>query len=168
MTTKAFTPGLNEEQVRRSIRSGADFGVTAPTGGARKQVYWRPDGIRVIAVPNIREFVIKDDKGSVVSSGQRDANLDKGWLTTSPLNPKLHCQWCDTWHDTPAEVAACKKQYEQDKARREAAAKREFNKESKQKDDRIAELESKLNKVMKMLEAQSGAVLQSGNSQKPE
>ena len=83
------------------------YGLSGEIGGLPRQTYFTPDGRVIKAIPALREYVIKDKEGKVTDSGMRDANLDRGWLLKPPVNPKLFCQGCDRWHDTPEEVEEC-------------------------------------------------------------
>lgn len=83
------------------------YGVSGEIGGIGRQTYYTPDGRRIRAIPAIRDYVMKDDKGKVIESGTRDANYDKGWLPIMPKDPVPYCTGCDNWHDTQEEVDAC-------------------------------------------------------------
>lgn len=86
----------------------ADVSFKGYIGGIKKTRYWTPDGREILAVPSIREYVRRDANGKVIETGERDANLDKGWLIQPPQNPKLRCIHCDKWHDTEEEIVQCK------------------------------------------------------------
>lgn len=75
-------------------------------GGQPKMTYWTPDGRSIRAMPDIHEYS-KTQNGKIVENGMRDANLDKGWLTTKPDILKPYCEGCDRWHDTQKEVDTC-------------------------------------------------------------
>lgn len=78
-------------------------------GGPRKQLYYTPTGEEIWAIPSIRDWVQKDAGGKVVAQGERDANFDKGWLTSPPTELKITCPACSFWHDTDDEVQDCVK-----------------------------------------------------------
>ncbi len=77
-------------------------------GGPQKTRYFTPSGEEVWAIPALREWVRKGADGKIVASGERDANLDKGWSLIPPAVLKLHCSGCDRYHDTEEEVRGCK------------------------------------------------------------
>lgn len=97
----------------------------APTGGIPRKLYWTPDGREVRAIASEREFIKKDDEGTVIDSGIRDANLDKGWLTQPPQNPVPYCSGCDKWHDTDEEVTLCIAEKQKQAEKWEAWARKE-------------------------------------------
>lgn len=86
----------------------AGFGISGSIGGIPRTIYYTPDGRIKKAIPQMRDYVVKDKEGKVIKSGTRDANLDKGWLLYMPKEKKLFCPTCDMWHDTQIEVDACK------------------------------------------------------------
>ncbi len=73
----------------------------ADIGGTPKIAYFTPDGRVIMALPAMRTY--SDDNGG----GTRDANLDKGWLTSMPTELKPYCPHCDLWHGTEGEVNEC-------------------------------------------------------------
>lgn len=79
----------------------------ADIGGLKKNKYWTPDGREIIAVPNMRTYIVKNE-GKVIEQGVRDANLDNGWLLQKPQVLKPHCPYCGKWHDTQEEIEECK------------------------------------------------------------
>lgn len=88
------------------------YAVVADIGGQKKTKYWTPDGREVFAIPSIRTYVRRDAQKKVISEGTRDANLDNGWLTSPPPDPKIRCFTCDKWHDTEKELENCRKSRE--------------------------------------------------------
>ena len=81
--------------------------VTGDIGGQPKITYWTPDGRVLRNLPDWHEYWRTDANGRIVETGMRDANLDKGWLTTKPEILKLYCEGCDKWHNTQDEVNGC-------------------------------------------------------------
>jgi len=79
----------------------------AYTGGLPRRLYWTPDGREIKAIPSEREFRRTDPETQEVTTGIRDANLDKGWLTEPPKNPLPYCSGCTNWHATQEEVDEC-------------------------------------------------------------
>ena len=73
----------------------------ANIGGTPKIPYFTPDGRKVMALPAMRTFA--DANGG----GTRDANLDRGWLSSMPAELKPYCPHCDLWHDTEKQVTEC-------------------------------------------------------------
>ena len=140
-----------DPKVMQAIENGAGYGFNGYTGGIRKQRYWTPDGRMIIAIPNIREFVTKDNNGRVVDQGIRDANLDKGWVQQKTQVLKLFCQTCDRWHDTQAEVDECKAVETAKIVKFETQAKTERIKEQQDKDLRIEALEGQIAELTAMV-----------------
>ena len=103
MTT--ITPGLKETIQREGYAKSGDI------GGQPKTTYWTPDGRILKVAPSWHEYVQKDDKGKVIASGIRDANLDKGWLLQKPTNLQIYCPHCDQWHKTQKEIAECERRH---------------------------------------------------------
>ena len=133
-----------------------DFGLNGDIGGIPRKTYYTPDGRVIATIPSIREFVRKDATGKIIEQGTRDANLDRGWLTTKPETLKLYCKGCDRWHDTKAQVTACvnsQKRFIQESTLR---AKKEEVAKNKSLEDKVAELEAKITKLM---EAKIGVIL---------
>jgi len=118
-------------------------------GGQPKISYWTPDGREIRAMPDIHEYAVKDEKGKVIRSGTRDANLDKGWLTTKPTDPKLFCPHCDKWHDTGPEIAACGQKKNNLIAKYENEGKKEL---AAKQDGRIDKLEADMRDIKGMLQ----------------
>ena len=149
---------VTEKEAKEQIKGGAEFSATSATGGAQKQAYWTPDGRRLVLVPQIRQFVKKNDKNEVIASGTRDANLDKGYLTHSPSESerKVFCRWCDTWHDTQVQVDACKVVYDKLQAHREAIAKQELANEVVEKDREIDSLTNRVAQLEKLIKEKLG------------
>jgi len=146
---------LNEGLTGERLESN-QFGFNGYIGGIRKVAYWTPDGRCLRAVPNIREYVIKDKDGKVIESGSRDANLDKGWLLQKPQVLKLFCQTCDGWHDTPAEIKKCEKVQKAKLAVFERRANAEMGKNMQDKDFRINALEGQIAELKEMMSRLSG------------
>ncbi len=117
------------------------------SGGVPRKIYWTPDGRKIEAIPNIREFVRKKG-GKVIETGTRDANLDKGWLLEPPKEPKLYCPGCDGWHDTKKQINACVLKSKRFIRIAGKKAKQEQADENTELKKRIADLEAKLNKLM--------------------
>ena len=90
---------------QEAARTGAAVGGV--WGGPRKQRYYTPTGVEVLAIPSWREFVRKGPDGKILEQGTRDANLDKGWSLSLPTELKVACPGCSKWHDTQEEVDAC-------------------------------------------------------------
>ncbi len=105
----------------------------ADIGGLKKNRYWTPDGREITAVPAMRDYnIIQNDK--VISSGTRDANLDNGWLTLPPVEPKPYCPHCDKWHDTIKEVNECGEKKQVSAKRWEKLAKKMIKEENPNND----------------------------------
>jgi|TARA_Y100000310_G_scaffold247250_1_gene252821 hypothetical protein len=122
----------------------------ADIGGLPRNTYWTPDGRQVQAIASMREYNVKDGDGEVIGSGTRDANLDKGWLTSPPQDPKPYCTGCDKWHNTEEEVILCISKKEEDAKKWEEYARKEQNKEQSVVIDRVDTLE------VDMLEVKGG------------
>ncbi len=91
-----------EDEIRR-----VGYGISGDIGGIGKQTYFTPDGRRIRAVPNTKDYVLKDKGGKVIESGTRDGNFDRGWLPVMPTELKPHCDGCGDWHDTQEGVDEC-------------------------------------------------------------
>lgn len=130
----------------------AGYGITGDIGGIRKKVYYTPDGRKILAVPCIRTWVRKDEKGKVVDTGERDANYDKGWLERPPENPKLYCRGCDRWHDTQEEIDACIASKDRLIKSMERKTRKEVTNESEEKDKEIHALNERINRLEKIIE----------------
>ncbi len=124
------------------------FGLNGDIGGIPRQTYYTPDGRTIRAIAQMRDWVRKDDKGKVIGSGTRDANLDCGWLLQKPTVLKVFCPTCDKWHDTKAGVKACKVK----QGRMIAMALRSANKEEAKKnvglEQQVAQLQAMVAKLM--------------------
>ena len=130
------------------------YGLAGDIGGQHKQRYWTPDGREILTQPSLRTY-IKKENGKVVESGVRDANLDKGWLSQPPTNPKLRCFHCDRWHDTKEEIDQCgakKKAFDTKYMKR---AKKDVGKNG----DEVAELRNEMSEMKELLEK----LLEKGN-----
>lgn len=145
-----------ENMARQMIRSGADFAAVNVSGGIPRQTYYRPDGVVVKAIAQMRNYVVKDKDGKITSQGTRDANLDNGWTLTKPANPKLTCEYCGRWHDTQAEIKKCKIQTQKRIALAEKQARAEMEQEEQSKDAQIADLTAKLEALTKLVEDKLG------------
>jgi hypothetical protein len=153
---------LNTPEARAAIKSES-FGMNGIGGGPQKKTYYTPDGRIIETFPMIRDYVKKNAEGKVIAQGQRDANLDKGWLTEMPKVKALFCQSCTRWHDTKAQVAECKRKQEAFEKIALNKAKKEESQKAKSQDERIAALEAQ---IARLTGGQSGALLQStGNEQ---
>jgi hypothetical protein len=75
-------------------------------GGQPTQSYWTPDGRPIKALPDMHEFR-RNNRDGTIETGVRDANLDKGWLTTPPQVKQLYCPHCDKWHKTQKDIDVC-------------------------------------------------------------
>jgi hypothetical protein len=112
-----------------------------------RQRYYTPDGREEWKIPQHHER-----KDGVIY----DIFLAQGYTLTPPENPKLYCSGCDRWHDTQVEVDACIKKKSNFMSLMNRKASKDLLKERKEKDDRIADLESKVDKLTKLLEAKLG------------
>ena len=124
---------------QEAARTGA--AVRGVWGGPRKQRYYTPTGVEVLAIPSWREFVRKGPDGKILEQGTRDANLDKGWSLSLPTELKVACPGCSKWHDTAKEVDACV-----DK-KAEAAAQWERKALEQQPQSQDADMEDRLGKL---------------------
>lgn len=136
-----------EEREQIKLKGYADI------GGLKKNRYWTPDGREIIAVPSIRTYnKIKD--GKIIESGTRDANLDKGWLTQKPTNPKHYCPHCDRWHDTKKQIEVCGTAKQAVTRKFEKIAQEEKKKEGSEEDSlklEVAALKSEMSEIKDML-----------------
>ena len=130
----------------------AGYGISGDIGGLRRTTYYTPDGRVIKAIPNMRDYVLKNKDGKVIDSGTRDGNLDRGWLLQMPQIKKLFCPSCDRWHDTQAEVKACKVTQDRMIVKMSAKAKKEIADENHDKDIKIDELTQKVEALAKMVE----------------
>ena len=109
--------------------------------------YYTPDGREELKIPQWRE---RSD-GVVYDIFQA-----QGYTLTPPANPKPYCIGCDRWHDTEEEVNACVGKKRKFAEAMQKRAERELAKEHKGKDKEIADLEAKVDKLTKLMEAQLG------------
>ena len=143
----------------------AGYGISGDIGGLRRTAYYTPDGRVIKAIPNMRDYVLKNKDGKVIDSGTRDGNLDRGWLLQMPQIKKLFCPSCDRWHDTQAEVKACKVTQDRMIAKMAAKTKREETDKTVDLEQQVAELKAM---VEKLLEAQGGKLFQPSDNERPE
>ena len=113
--------------------------ITGDIGGQPKQRYWTPDGREIWSMPDIHENAL----------GFRDANLDRGWLTTKPTELKLYCPHCDRWHDTIKEVNQCGAKRKVLYAKHARLARKELK--VTEPDERINKLESDMAEIKGLL-----------------
>lgn len=146
------------------------FGVTGYVGGLPKTTYYTPDGRSFRAIPLIRDWQKLNDEGKVIAKGTRDANLDKGWLLQMPAVLKIHCLFCDGYHDSQTQVDTCEVVAKKVKAERQAVIDteiaadkaeqdKEISKQIAERDAKIGFLESQLAKLTKMMEERFGKIL---------
>ena len=135
-----------DPKIRGQLESDG-VAVSGDIGGLKKKRYYTPDGREIFAVPAIRDFIRRKD-GKVVGSGTRDANFDKGWLDHQPTEneKKLHCKYCDKWHDTQAEIDKCRETKKKFDAKFMKMAKKEAEKDNAEYEERLAKLEEKVDK----------------------
>ncbi len=119
--------------------------ITGSIGGQPTQAYWTPDGRVIKAMPDIHHYALKDKDEKVISSGTRDANLDRGWLTQKPSELKLYCPHCDNWHDTEDEIKQCESKNTLFVAKCEKKAKKELG------GDRVGKLETEMGEIKSLL-----------------
>lgn len=94
----------------RAELNATGVAITGDVGGIRKKKYWTPDGREIMSVPSIKHWMtvkVVNGKKVMTGEGDRDANLDKGWLLEPPQEPKLYCKGCFKWHDTQKEINKC-------------------------------------------------------------
>ena len=115
--------------------------------GVPRTKYYTPDGREEWKIP-----LHRTRSDGVVY----DLFLAEGYTLTPPENPKLHCSGCDRWHDTQTEVEACIRERADFMNAMNKKAQEEYAKEHKEKDDKIAELEKKLDSLTKLLEDKLG------------
>ena len=140
------------------------YGLSGDIGGLPRTTYYTPDGRVIKTIPAIREYAIRDKDGKVISTGTRDANLDKGWLLAPPSmrDLKLFCKGCDKWHDTPQEIKACIAQGDKLIKKLTRKTQKEETDKTIVLEGRVAELEAL---VAKLSKEGNGQVLQSTHSQ---
>ena len=119
-------------------------------GGTKKRRYWLPDGNEIMAIPAIRGYIKKRD-GKIIESGDRDANLDKGWLLSPPTELKLHCEGCDKWHDTRKEITDCIAKKEASNDKWNQMARKMKGEEGGDLREEVSELKSDINDIKSML-----------------
>jgi hypothetical protein len=85
-----------------------------------------------------------------------DIFLALGYTLIPPANPKPYCKGCDKWHDTQEEVDACVDKKVTFAKAMQKRAEQELAKDQKGKDKTIADLEDKVDKLTKLMEAQLG------------
>lgn len=118
--------------------------------GIPRTKYYTPDGREEWKIPQHRQ---RSD-GVVY-----DVFLAEGYTLAPPENPKLYCAGCDRWHDTQEEVNECVEKKDTLASRMEKLAREELAKTQGEKDKRIADLETKIDKLTKLLEAKLGQTI---------
>ncbi|MFA6315740.1 MAG: hypothetical protein WC648_05235 [Candidatus Paceibacterota bacterium] len=139
-------PVVVTEEVKRIVEA-TGYGLNGDIGGIHRKTYWTPDGREIKAIPQIRQYVVKDKDGKPIRSGTRDANLDRGLLTEKPKELKPYCKFCDRWHDTQTEVNACGVKQRKMIKDAELKAKREEDAKTKTLEDKVAQLEAMVRKL---------------------
>ena len=109
--------------------------------------YFTPDGREEWKIPQHHER-----RDGVIY----DIFIAQGYTLTPPVNPKLYCLGCDGWHDTQEEVDACVGKKSKFMASMNRKASRELAKEQRTKDKTITDLEAKVDKLTRLLEAKLG------------
>lgn len=109
--------------------------------------YYTPDGREELKIPQHHER-----KDGVVY----DIFLAQGYTLTPPENPKPYCSGCDRWHDTQDEVETCIEKKNKFISLMNRKSGRELIRERKEKDTKISDLEAKVDKLTKLLEANIG------------
>jgi hypothetical protein len=138
--------------------------LTGVWGGPQKQRYYTPSGDEIYAIPAIREWVQKDDRGAVVSQGTRDSNLDKGWLLAPPTVLQLHCRGCDKWHDAQAEVDKCIEEKERVARQWETRARKQYRSGARNDPaDEVVALASQVEELKAMVSQLLGAKESNGS-----
>ena len=128
-------------------KQGYALGRKGVWGGPQKTRYYRPDGIMVEAIPCMRE---RQD-GLVY-----DWNISgKGWSLRPPLKPKPHCEGCGDWHDTKAQVLACKRERARKQVQWEAEMAERRNQKGSDKEKALEakneDLEARLKKLEELV-----------------
>jgi len=113
--------------------------------------YYTPDGREQLKIPQHRER-----QDGVIY----DVFIAQGYTLTPPVNPKPYCSGCDRWHNTQEEVDACVAKKEKFAETMQRRAEQDLAKEQKGKDKTIANLEAKVDKLTKLMEAQLGTEIQ--------
>jgi hypothetical protein len=126
------------------------YGISGSIGGLPRTTYYTPDGRIMQAIPNIRDYVVKDKDGKVIRQGTRDGNLDKGWLLYKPQVLKPYCKGCDRWHDTMEEVQTCIAERKAYLDKMERWARKEIKKEpdTQSLEKEVAELKALVKQLM--------------------
>jgi len=129
-----------------------ELGPIKQWGGQPRKVYYRPDGQMVKSIPAYREWSKVEDGKPI--TGIRDANYDRGWLDSPPKEPKLTCPHCMKWHDTEAEIAACKVKRDKLIEWGIRYAKKEHPEAFKQSE--VSELREQIARLTKLVEGKNG------------
>ena len=128
--------------------------ATGQIGGQPKQRYYTPDGSVIFAMPDIHEYS-QVSNGKIIAQGLRDANLDRGWLTTAPERLQFYCPGCDKWHPTQQQLNACIKRKKSLAKKWERAAKldlpKDFSTEITGMKSEMNELKSMFSQVLERL-----------------
>jgi len=106
--------------------------------------YYTPDGREELKIPQHRT------RGDGVVY---DVFLAQGYTLTPPTNPKPYCPSCDKWHNTQEEVDACVEKKAKFAGIMQKRAEKELSKDQRGKDKTIEDLEAKVDKLMKLMEA---------------
>lgn len=125
------------------MENSEDFTLNPVWGGMPRTGYYAPDGTYEECIPQRRVR----RNGTVY-----DVRLAGGYTLTPPANPKLHCKGCGKWHDTQEEVTACIERRKAFMAKYEKLA----SKQHKGSEDRIKELEDKIDKLTKLIGGKNG------------
>lgn len=151
--------------IRQSLEQTGVAMSQMPSGIPRKR-YYTPDGREEWKTPQYRTRGTfsttekdKDGKPRQLGSEVYDIFLDQGYSLTEPEHLKPYCEGCDKWHDTQVEVVACVKGKKERALAWDKKANAELKKEQVGKDKRIAELEEKIDKLTKLMEAKLGTLL---------
>lgn len=115
--------------------------------GIPKVKYYTPDGREELKIPQQRQR-----QDGVIY----DIFLAQGYTLTPPENPKPYCKGCDKWHDTQEQVDECIGKKTQFVELMNRKAQYDIAKEQREKDKRIDELEIKIDRLTKLLEAKLG------------
>ena len=124
------------------------YGLSGDIGGLPKTTYYLPDGRIVRMTPNLREYNLRDKAGNIISTGKRDANLDKGWLLSRPAILKPHCVACGEWHDTQEQVERCALEQPKFVERMAGQTKKEAMDNTSALEQKVAELTTLVEKLM--------------------
>ena len=134
------------QDIKQSLEQTGAAMSQMPTGIPRTR-YYTPDGREEWKVP---QHHTRQD-GVVY-----DIFLAQGYTLTPSEHPKLYCPGCSRWHDTKEQVDDCIKTKKKFLTSMNGKAERELAKEQKVKDDKITDLEAKVDKLTKLLEAKLG------------